>query len=52
MLGVAYEVGAILGRDVKWPTIEKQEATEKASDYLSVTCRSSRRQSIIYGKNR
>ena len=36
MLGVAYEVGAILGRDVKWPTIEKQEATEKASDYLSV----------------
>ena len=23
MLGVAYEVAAILGRDVKWPTVEK-----------------------------
>ncbi len=34
MLGVAYEVAAILGRDVKWPTIEKEEATEKASDYI------------------
>ena len=36
MLGVAYEVAAILGRDVKWPTIEKEEASEKASDYISV----------------
>ncbi|MEH6947770.1 phenylalanine--tRNA ligase subunit beta [Bacillus sp. JJ634] len=36
MLGVAYEVAAILGRGVKWPTIEKEEASEKASDYISV----------------
>ncbi|MBB6445661.1 phenylalanine--tRNA ligase subunit beta [Bacillus benzoevorans] len=36
MLGVAYEVAAILGREVKWPVIEKEEAAEKASDYISV----------------
>ncbi|MGE7600947.1 phenylalanine--tRNA ligase subunit beta [Peribacillus sp. NPDC097675] len=36
MLGVAYEVGAILGRDVKWPVIEKVEATEKAADYINI----------------
>ena len=36
MLGVAYEVAAILGRDVKWPTVEKEEASEKASDYIHV----------------
>lgn len=36
MLGVAYEVGAILGRDVKWPVIEKEEAAEKAMDYISI----------------
>lgn len=36
MLGVAYEVGAILGRDVKWPAVDRQESTEKASDYISV----------------
>ena len=37
MLGVAYEVAAILGREVKWPTIEKEEAAEKASDYLKLS---------------
>lgn len=36
MIGVAYEVAAILGREVKWPVIEKEEAAEKASDYISV----------------
>lgn len=36
MLGVAYEVAAILGRDVKWPAIEKEEAAEKASDLIQV----------------
>ena len=36
MLGVAYEVAAILGRDVKWPTVEKEEASEKAADYIDV----------------
>lgn len=37
MLGVAYEVAAILGRDVKWPAIEKEEAAEKASDLIQVS---------------
>jgi len=36
MLGVAYEVAAILGRDVKWPETDKEETSEKASDYISV----------------
>ena len=36
MIGVAYEVGAILGREVKWPLIEKEESAEKASDYITV----------------
>lgn len=36
MLGVAYEVAAILGREVKWPVVEKEEAAEKATDYISV----------------
>ncbi|WP_338451418.1 phenylalanine--tRNA ligase subunit beta [Niallia oryzisoli] len=36
MLGVAYEVAAILGRDVKWPATDKEEAAEKASDYINV----------------
>ncbi|WP_059171350.1 phenylalanine--tRNA ligase subunit beta [Bacillus sp. FJAT-27445] len=37
MLGVAYEVGAILGRDVKFPEIKLEESNEKASDYIKVT---------------
>ncbi|WP_316570913.1 phenylalanine--tRNA ligase subunit beta [Neobacillus sp. YIM B06451] len=37
MLGVAYEVGAILGREVKFPEIKLDEAGEKASDYIKVT---------------
>ncbi|KAA9023194.1 phenylalanine--tRNA ligase subunit beta [Niallia endozanthoxylica] len=37
MLGVAYEVAAILGRDVKWPETDKEEDAEEASDYISVT---------------
>jgi phenylalanyl-tRNA synthetase beta chain len=36
MLGVAYEVAAILGRDVKKPEIQVVESSEKASDYISV----------------
>nr|WP_295969943.1 phenylalanine--tRNA ligase subunit beta [uncultured Bacillus sp.] len=36
MLGVAYEVAAILGCEVKWPDIKKMEAEETASDYISV----------------
>ncbi|WP_077214188.1 phenylalanine--tRNA ligase subunit beta [Bacillus dakarensis] len=37
MLGVAYEVAAILGRDVKLPNPEVQTTSEKASDYIKVT---------------
>lgn len=37
MLGVAYEVAAILNREVKFPEIELQSANEKASDYIKVT---------------
>jgi phenylalanyl-tRNA synthetase beta chain len=36
MLGVAYEVAAILDRDVKLPASTYKESTEKASDYISV----------------
>ncbi|MEC2054658.1 phenylalanine--tRNA ligase subunit beta [Peribacillus psychrosaccharolyticus] len=36
MLGVAYEVGAILGREVKWPGISTEEAAEKASDFINI----------------
>lgn len=36
MLGVAYEVAAILGREVKWPTVGKEESAEKATDYINV----------------
>jgi phenylalanyl-tRNA synthetase beta chain len=36
MLGVAYEVAAILGRDVKLPEIELQPVNEKATDYITV----------------
>ncbi|MGE7918517.1 phenylalanine--tRNA ligase subunit beta [Viridibacillus sp. NPDC093762] len=36
MLGVAYEVGAILSEDVKLPELEYTESAEKASDYLKL----------------
>ncbi|RIW37756.1 phenylalanine--tRNA ligase subunit beta [Bacillus salacetis] len=36
MLGVAYEVGAILGRDIKKPETKVEESSEKASEYISV----------------
>ncbi|MDM5330773.1 phenylalanine--tRNA ligase subunit beta [Neobacillus sp. CF12] len=36
MLGVAYEVAAILGRDVKQPEIDLQPVNEKATDYITV----------------
>mgnify|MGYP001217224356 CR=1 FL=1 len=37
MLGVAYEVAAILDRDVKLPNPSFHESTEKASDFIKVT---------------
>ncbi|MBY0146635.1 phenylalanine--tRNA ligase subunit beta [Neobacillus niacini] len=36
MLGVAYEVAAILGKDVKLPEIDQQPVNEKATDYITV----------------
>lgn len=36
MLGVAYEVAAILGREVKLPEADLQPTNEKASDYVTV----------------
>ncbi|MCY8224345.1 phenylalanine--tRNA ligase subunit beta [Bacillus haynesii] len=36
MLGVAYEVAAILGREVKLPETAYQAGAEKAADYISV----------------
>ncbi|KIQ93499.1 Phenylalanine--tRNA ligase beta subunit [Anoxybacillus thermarum] len=36
MIGVAYEVAAILGRSVKLPTIELQENDENVHNYISV----------------
>ncbi|MBT2754507.1 phenylalanine--tRNA ligase subunit beta [Mesobacillus foraminis] len=37
MLGVAYEVGAILNKEVKWPEPKSETAAEKAEDYIKVT---------------
>ena len=37
MIGVAYEVGAILNRPVKLPAPTYTEAAEKAADYINVT---------------
>ncbi|WP_110927167.1 phenylalanine--tRNA ligase subunit beta [Bacillus massiliglaciei] len=36
MIGVAYEVAAILNREVKWPEISTEETKEQASDYIQV----------------
>src|SRR5690606_24414521 len=36
MLGVAYEVAAILGREVKIPVTDHQELAEKASDFIEI----------------
>ncbi|OLS41473.1 phenylalanine--tRNA ligase subunit beta [Bacillus sp. MRMR6] len=36
MLGVAYEVAAILGREVKLPESDLQPVSEKATDYITV----------------
>lgn len=37
MLGVAYEVAAMLDRDLKYPDVAVDEADESASDYVSVS---------------
>ena len=38
MLGVAYEVAAILEQEVKLPEISYATSTEKAADVLKLTC--------------
>ncbi|WP_153721420.1 phenylalanine--tRNA ligase subunit beta [Sporosarcina cascadiensis] len=40
MLGVAYEVGAILSKDVKLPSISYEVSSEKAQDFLKLTVES------------
>ncbi|WP_416827664.1 phenylalanine--tRNA ligase subunit beta [Ectobacillus polymachus] len=37
MIGVAYEVAAILGRDVKLPSVQLQEENENTADYISIS---------------
>lgn len=37
MIGVAYEVGAILGKEIKLPTPQPDTSSEQASDYINVT---------------
>ncbi len=51
MLGVAYEVVAIYGREVKLPAIDLQETAEKNCRLHFCKCRSERRKSIIHCKN-
>ncbi|MBA4538322.1 phenylalanine--tRNA ligase subunit beta [Bacillus aquiflavi] len=41
MLGVAYEVAAILGKNVKIPEVNKQESSEIAADYIRVNVEAS-----------
>ncbi|WP_209122046.1 phenylalanine--tRNA ligase subunit beta [Alkalihalobacillus sp. BA299] len=36
MLGVAYEMAALLGREVEHPTIKEGTSSDKAADYVSV----------------
>ncbi|GKV66424.1 MULTISPECIES: phenylalanine--tRNA ligase subunit beta [unclassified Sporosarcina] len=40
MLGVAYEVGAILSKDVKLPSISYEVSSKKAQDFLKLTVES------------
>ncbi|WP_153733529.1 phenylalanine--tRNA ligase subunit beta [Sporosarcina obsidiansis] len=40
MLGAAYEVGAILSKEVKLPAISYETSSEKAQDYLKLTVES------------
>lgn len=37
MIGVAYEVGAILGKEITLPTPQPDTSSEQASDYINVT---------------
>jgi phenylalanyl-tRNA synthetase beta chain len=50
MLGVAYEVAAILGREVKLPEANLTESTEKAADYISISVDAKEENPLYVGK--
>lgn len=50
MLGVAYEVAAIYGREVKLPAADLQEAAEKTSDYISVSVEATEQNPLYIAK--
>ncbi len=51
MLGVAYEVAAIYGREVKLPAIDLQETAEKTADYISVSVEAKEENPLYIAKN-
>ncbi|MFD2446279.1 phenylalanine--tRNA ligase subunit beta [Bacillus sp. CGMCC 1.16607] len=50
MLGVAYEVAAILGREVKLPEANLTTGSEKASDYISIAVEAKEENPLYVGK--
>lgn len=50
MLGVAYEVAAILGREVKLPEANITSAQENASDYISISVDAQEENPLYVGK--
>jgi phenylalanyl-tRNA synthetase beta chain len=50
MLGVAYEVAAILGREVKLPVAEATPVEEKAADYISISVEAHEENPLYVGK--
>ncbi|WP_456273808.1 phenylalanine--tRNA ligase subunit beta [Bacillus sp. AK031] len=50
MLGVAYEVAAILGQSVKKPESEVKEASEKAADYITIKVDATEDNPLYVGK--
>ncbi|HLO10928.1 MAG TPA: phenylalanine--tRNA ligase subunit beta [Pseudoneobacillus sp.] len=50
MLGVAYEVAAILGKEVKLPETSVTAGQEKASDYISISVKAKEDNPLYVGK--
>ncbi|WP_144550930.1 phenylalanine--tRNA ligase subunit beta [Bacillus mycoides] len=50
MLGVAYEVAAIYGREVKLPAADLQEIADKTSDYISVSVEATEQNPLYIAK--
>ncbi|WP_442595362.1 phenylalanine--tRNA ligase subunit beta [Neobacillus sp. D3-1R] len=50
MLGVAYEVAAILGREVKLPEANVTTANEKAADYIKISVEAKEENPLYVGK--